>query len=135
MIPIPHVTRATPRINGRVIDDATGRPIAGALVEVVINEEGARSHSWGGGDERPGPTATTTVDGEFHVGTRLNFHLFWYANVSWQFHWPLGAYWNGQLRIKREGYSELTTPVSHDWDQEPSVREPDIRLVPVSTKE
>jgi hypothetical protein len=65
----------------------------------------------------------------------LNFHVLWYANVSWQFHWPTGAYWSGRLRVKREGYSDLTTPVFRDWDGEYSVTVPDIRLVPISTKE
>ena len=72
---------------------------------------------------------------DLDVGTKLNFHLFWYANVSWQFHWPTGAYWSGRLRIKRKGYSDLTTPVLRRWDGEYSVRVPDIRLVPLSTKE
>ena len=79
--------------------------------------------------------AKTRADGEFHVGTGLNFHVFWYANISWQFHWPTGAYWSGRLRIKRKGYSDLTTPVLRRWDGEYSVRVPDIRLVPLSTKE
>jgi hypothetical protein len=135
VVPLPHVTRKSASVSGKVVDGATGRPIEGAFVEVVINEGGARRHAWSGGEKHPGPAARTRADGEYHVGTGLNFHALWYANVSWQFHWPSGAYWSGRLRVKREGYSDLTTEVLRDWNGEYSVRAPDIRLVPISKKE
>jgi len=133
--PLPHATRKSPSVSGKVIDEATGSPIEGAVVEVITTEGGAARHAWGSDDERPGPTSKTKADGEFHVGTGFNFHLFWYANISWQFHWPTGVYWRGQLSVKKNGYSDLKTPALCHWNGEYSMRLRDIRLIPISRKE
>lgn len=134
-VPLPHVTRKGPSVRGKVVDQVTGKPIEGALVELITREGGARHYAWSGGDPQPGPTAKTGADGEFHVWTGFNFHLFWYANVSWQFHWPTGAYWGGQLLVTREGYSDLKPPVLHGWNGEYSSKVEEIRLVPIPRDE
>ena len=129
-VPLPHYTRSSPDVSGRVIDSKTGVPIEGARVEWVRQEGGARRYAWGGGDRHPGPVAMTGADGRFGGGTKLNFHLLWYANVSWQFHWPTGSYWDGELEIAREGYTGQRLRVVEHWDGEYSVSAPDILLVP-----
>jgi hypothetical protein len=128
-VPLPHYTRSSPNVSGRVIDAKTGAPIEGARVEWVRQEGGARRYAWGGGDRHPGPVTMTGTDGRFGGGTRLNLHLFWYANVSFQFHWPTGSYWHGDLEVTREGYASQHVQVVEHWNGEYSVRASDIRLV------
>jgi hypothetical protein len=62
-LPIPH--RATERgtIRGRVVDDATGRPLEGVRVSV--------------GYARTKPDATTDADGRFEIPERERWRLFW----------------------------------------------------------
>ena len=130
-VPLPHYTRSSPHVSGKVIDSETGTPIEGARVEWIREEGGARRYAWGGGDRHPGPVATTGADGQFGGGTKLNFHIFWYANVSWQFHWPTGSYWNGELEVTRQGYRSQLLRVLNNWcNGEYSVRAPNVLLVP-----
>src|SRR5256885_3435418 len=126
-VPLPHITRKSPRVSGRVVDGATDRPIESAVVQLITTEGGAANHAWSG-DVRPGPTAKTGANGRFRIGTKFNFHLFWYANVSWQFHWPTGAYWDGQLLVKHNGYSDLRVSVLDHLRGEYLVRVADILL-------
>lgn len=129
VVPLPHISHRSPPIDGRVVDGVTGRPVQCALVELTLREGGAHNYGWRG-DVRPGPTARTTADGYFHFDTKYNFHLLWYANLSFQFHLPSGTYWTGELRVTHDGYRPLVFSSADDWHGGTCVRVGALALAP-----
>src|ERR1700741_1378802 len=45
--PIPHVTKQSPRVSGRVVDTDTGLPVTNATVRLVLYKAQARSYARG----------------------------------------------------------------------------------------
>lgn len=122
VVPLPHVTKRSPGLEGHVRDATTGQPIAGATVELVTHEGQARDYAMVGHDTRQGARVRTGDDGSFDIGPRYNFHLLWYANPSFHFHVPFGTFWLGESTISRDGYRSVSLHSSNE------LRE--VRLVP-----
>src|SRR5437870_2828786 len=73
VLPVPHFTKKSPGIDGRVVDAATGRAVDSAVVQLTNVGDWDR-------DLRSDATAKTKTEGDFHLGARYNFHLALYAN-------------------------------------------------------
>ena len=108
VLPVPHVTKKSPRTLGRVVDAETGASVDGAVVQLTTVGGWNRK-------PRPGPRATTAADGSFSFGSRYNFHIALYANVSWALHFPPGSYWEGKGLVTREGYEPLSFYFAERW--------------------
>ena len=124
VVPLPHVTRESPRLTGRVVD-ANGKPVDGALVQVIVRRGQRRGTT--GGEDLPGPTTRTDKSGRFLLYAHYNFHLLWYANVSWDCHLPFGEYWSGAVLITRDDHP-FHLGVLDYWAGDPSVSVGDMRL-------
>jgi len=114
-------------LGGRIVDAETGKPIERAVVSLKNHEAQDFRHASVSDDSRPGASTISRSNGTFHIGSRYNLHLLWYANPSWQFHIPFGTYWLGEVEVSCEGYNTLavTSPggsSAHDFG--------DLRLVP-----
>jgi hypothetical protein len=123
VFPVPHLSRQSPRLKGRVVDAASGNPIQGASVQ-VLNRGDAH------GDLYAGAIAKTKANGEFRLGATYNLHLLYYCNPSFQFSLPLGSYWKGELRVTHAGYASLSYSVVDVEKREAPVAVGDLRLVP-----
>lgn len=108
VLPVPHVTKSSPPTHGKVVDAESGTPVDGAAVQLTT------SGAWDG-KPRSGALTTTAADGTFHLGSRYNFHLGLYANLSWALHWPPGSYWEGKGLVTRDGYEPLSFDFSERW--------------------
>jgi len=108
VLPVPHVTKKSPRTLGRVVDAATSAPIDGAVVQLTTVDDWNRKPC-------PGPRTTTAADGSFDLGSSYNFHLGLYANVSWAVHFPAGSYWEGTGLVTCAGYEPLPFHFSPSW--------------------
>ena len=107
-LPVPHVTKKSPRTLGQVLDAATGAPVGGAVVWLTTMDEENRKPYLG-------PRTTTSADGSFDLGSSYNFHLGLYANVSWTMHFPAGSYWEGRGLVTCAGYEPLPFYFSERW--------------------
>ena len=111
IIPVPHPTERSPSLQGRVID-SNNNPIQGARIELQNKNAHRRS-----GTEAlimSGAHTTTGSDGYFSLWPRYNAHLFYYINPSFDFHWPGGSYWNGQLNINSERFKSQTFKIGEN---------------------
>ena len=108
VLPVPHVTKESPRTLGRVVDAETGAPVEGAVVQLTTVDDWNQK-------PQPGAHARTGADGTFELGSRYNFHLALYANPSWAIHFPPGSYWEGKLLVTREYYAPLSFRFPHSW--------------------
>ncbi len=125
IVPIPHATKQSPRIEGRVVDPQ-GNPIAGAHIKLLNEPENS------GTDHDPAtkPAETTSgSDGRFRLSSRHNFHLLWYGNLSFSFHVPGGEYWTGCLIVSHADYS----PMYHDSGSKINRHLGDLTLTPKSS--
>jgi hypothetical protein len=86
ILPIPHLDKTCGAIDGRVLDKATGLPIAGAEVSVAY-DEGAPT------------TKVTGVDGGFHFGAKYEFWPILYIG-------PRDCMYSCVLRVKAAGFAE-----------------------------
>lgn len=109
-------------IEGHVRDASTGRPVAGATVELTTRSAQAADYASLNNEMKRGARTRTDADGSFHIATRHNFHLLWYANPSFQFHIPSGSYWLGESTVSREGYESVALHSQAELE--------DVRLVP-----
>ena len=105
IIPVPHPTERSPSLQGRVID-VNDNPVQGAHIELV--NENAHSRSGSNALLVAGAQTTTGNDGYFNLWPRYNAHLFYYINPSFDFHWPGGSYWNGQLKVSGKNFNSKT---------------------------
>jgi hypothetical protein len=80
--------------------DSDNNPVPGAHIEL----QNKNAHSQSGTEALlvAGAQTTTGADGYFNLWPRYNAHLFYYINPSFDFHWPGGSYWKGQLNVKSE---------------------------------
>jgi hypothetical protein len=111
VLPVPHVTKKSPRTLGKVVDDATSAPVDGAVVQLTTVGAWNRSPC-------PGRRTTTGADGRFELSSSYNFHLGLYANVSWAVHFPAGGYWEGTGLVTCAGYEPLFFHFSPSWQTE-----------------
>jgi hypothetical protein len=101
-LPIPHTTKQSPGLDGRVVD-LEGRPVKGARIEVEVHECYSRSEY----DSTIGARTRTGSDGRFSLWPRYNFHFIWYANPSFQLHLPGGSSWTGRVAIRHDSFNYL----------------------------
>jgi hypothetical protein len=87
-LPIPHTSERFPAMQGRVVDETTGQPIAGAVVAI---------------HEHPSTTAKTDSTGDFHVPRKVNFHLLLGLGPCPN-DWPEGVEWSWVLDVTHAGY-------------------------------
>lgn len=130
VVPLPHYTRSSPRLTGRVLD-AGGKPVGGAVVQVIVHKGQRRGTTYS--EDLPGASAHTDESGRFLVDTHYNFHLLWYANVSWDFHLPFGDYWSGEILITRDNHPFRLRVLDY-WAGEPSVTVGELRLTNTETQ-
>src|SRR5687767_906171 len=123
VLPVPHVTKKSPRVDGRVVDAESGKPVDGAVVQLTT------VGAWDTDKRVMGTSTTTGADGSFHLRTRYNFHLGLYANPSWALHWPPGSYWRGALSVVREGYARLSFGYPERWRDTNAIHVGDLKLV------
>jgi hypothetical protein len=124
VIPIPHTSTKSPAIQGRVVD-SNDRPVKGARIELQNKKAWART---GADLSVAGARTKTGADGRFNLWPRYNLHLLWYANPSFQFHVPGGAFWTGRLTVSREGFYSTT----HDTGSKTSGQVGDLHLTPTT---
>ena len=123
-VPLPHYTRSSPRLTGRVLD-ASGKPVGGAIVQVIVHKGQRRGTTYS--EDLPGASADTDESGRFLVHTHYNFHLLWYANVSWDGHLPFGEYWSGEILITKDDHPFRLCVLNY-WAGERSVAVGEVRL-------
>lgn len=105
VIPVPHPTERSPSLQGRVLD-RNNKPVQGARIELV--NENAHGRDGIPAKMVAGAQTTTEPDGSFALWPRYNAHLFYYINLSFDFHWPGGSYWNGQIKVSEEKFNSKT---------------------------
>jgi hypothetical protein len=122
VVPIPHTSRKSPAIEGRVVD-SNDRPVQGARIELQNEKAYART-----GDDLSvaGARTETGADGRFNLSQRYNLHLLWYANPSFHFRFPGGAFWTGRLTVARDGFYTKT----HDTGSKTNGHVGDLHLTP-----
>lgn len=108
VLPVPHVTRKSPRIQGRILDAETGQPLNNAVVQFDTLDDSP-------GKWRAGASAATGPDGNFQLEPGYNFHFAVYANLSWARHFPGGTYWYRTLTVSRDGYRQLRYEYPKAW--------------------
>ncbi|MCD6050145.1 MAG: Carboxypeptidase regulatory-like domain [Verrucomicrobia bacterium] len=124
VVPIPHATKQSPTIDGRVVDPQ-GNPIAGVHIK-LLNE---LRHTGPRNDPATKPAETTSgPDGRFRLSSQHNFHLLWYGNISFSFHVPRGEYWTGCLIVSHADYS----PLYHDSGSKTNRHLRDLTLTPAT---
>jgi hypothetical protein len=107
--PVPHATRASPHVEGKIVDSVTHAPVDRALVQL---------------SDRPRVAANSGADGLFILPHAWNFHLLWWATYDGiDAHWPFGQVPSGAIRVSHTNYvtSEFkiqdlqTAPISNRW--------------------
>ena len=105
--------------------DANGKPVDGAIVQVIVRRGQRRGTTYD--EDLPGASTRTDKSGRFLLYAHYNFHLLWYANVSWDFHLPFGEYWSGVVLITRDDHPSHLQVLDH-WAGDPSISVGDLRL-------
>jgi hypothetical protein len=101
VVPLPHTTIATPKVQARIVDNVSRQPVAGATVRVP---------------ERPQITAMSAEDGEIALRRTRNFHwaYLWAGGDKWSE--PRGFEWSRQLELTHSNYTpqllRITLPYS-----------------------
>lgn len=131
IVPLPHVTQESPRVTGRIIDSATGRPLSNAVVQLWSRAASDMAYATPREVQLAGARAVSAADGHFQIRPRYNFHFVYYANPSFYFHLPFGRYWVGELTVKKTNYSER---YFHARGDPPDTEIGDLKLDPQPAK-
>lgn len=125
VVPIPHTTKQSPTIDGRVVDPH-GKPIAGAHIKLLNELEYTGTNN----DPTTKPAHTISgPDGRFRLSSQNNFHLLWVGGASsGSFHSPRGEYWTGRLTVSHADYATL----HHDSGSKTNRHLGDLTLTPIS---
>ena len=89
VVPAPHTTLATPRVQVRIVDGTTRQPIGGAVVRVP---------------ERPQISATSSENGCVTLQPTRNFHWLYLWAGGDQWGEPFGFRWPRQLEFTHPNY-------------------------------
>jgi len=109
IVPLPHVTHASPEVVGKVVDSETGDPVPQAAVRLA---------------DRPSVVTSSKADGTFVLPHSWNFHLLWWATYDGiNVHFPDGMRPSGDISISHAGYRTYefkvqevkTKPQRTDW--------------------
>jgi hypothetical protein len=124
VVPLPHTSRKSPAIEGRVVD-SRDRPVKGARIELQNEKVYGRT---GEDLSVAGARTETGADGRFSLWPRYNLHLLWYANPSFQFHVPGGTFWTGRLTVRHPDFYTRT----HDAGSKANGHLGDLHLTPTT---
>jgi hypothetical protein len=111
----PHTTLKYPAIRGRIVDEISGAPVAGAELEY---------------DDYPKSRTTSNASGAFHIAAARNWH-FGYTPGMCASDWPEGSDLSSVLRIRKDEYQSREYWVDADA---PTSRSCDVVLRPAQPR-